>query len=108
MFPMYLPSTLDHKDALNQSSELVHLHPVDVSYEQLNVLNDQENYNPADLDHCSKGNKITEIFYSFMKKTAAASNHNLVRNSNAFVTKGGKIDPDFTFLWFLFFYRFLC
>ena len=27
----------------------------------------------------------------------AAPRHNLVRNSNAFLTNGGKIDPDFTF-----------
>ena len=34
-----------------------------------------------------------------MKEAAAASNHNLVRNSNAFLANGRKIDPDFTFSW---------
>ena len=34
-----------------------------------------------------------------MKEAAAASNHILVRNSNACLTNGGKIDPDFTFSW---------
>ena len=34
-----------------------------------------------------------------MKEVAAASNHNLVRNSNAFITNSGKIDPDFEFSW---------
>ena len=28
-----------------------------------------------------------------------ASNHNLIRNSNAFLSKGGKIDPEFEFYW---------
>ena len=34
-----------------------------------------------------------------MKDAAAASNHNLVRNSNAFLTNSGKINPEFEFLW---------
>ena len=34
-----------------------------------------------------------------MKEAAAASNHILVRNSNACLTNGGKIDSDFTFSW---------
>ena len=34
-----------------------------------------------------------------MKEVAAASNHNLVRNSNTFITNSGKIDPDFEFSW---------
>ena len=32
-----------------------------------------------------------------MRKAAATSNHNLVRNYNAFLTNGGKIDPEFDF-----------
>ena len=34
-----------------------------------------------------------------MKEAAAASNHNLVRNSNAFLRNGRKIDPEFEFSW---------
>ena len=34
-----------------------------------------------------------------MKEVAATSNHNLVRNSNAFITNDGKVDPDFEFSW---------
>ena len=96
---MYLPSTLDRKEELNQWSEQVNLHPIDVSYEQLKALNGNEDFQPKDLDNSSKRNKITKIFYSFMKEAAAAFNHNLVRNSNAFLTNGGKIDPEFTFSW---------
>ena len=70
-----------------------------MSYEQLKALNGNKDFKPEDLDNSSKRNKITKIFHSFMKEAAAASNHNLVRNSNAFLTNGGKIDPDFTFSW---------
>ena len=34
-----------------------------------------------------------------MKEAATASNHNLVPNSNAFLTTGGKIDHEFEFSW---------
>ena len=68
---------------LNQWSEHVNLHPIDVSYEQLEALNGNDNFSPDDLDNSSKRNKITKIFHSFMKEAAASSNHNLVRNSNA-------------------------
>ena len=71
------------KVELNQWSEHVNLHPIDVSYEQLEALNGNDNFSPDDLDNSSKRNKITKIFYSFMKEAAASSNHNLVRNSNA-------------------------
>ena len=90
---LYLPSTLDRKEELNQWSEHVNLHPIHVSYEQLRVLNDNQDFQPEDLDYSSKRNKITKSFHSFMKEAAAASNHNLVRNSNAFLTNSGKIDP---------------
>ena len=72
---------------------------MDVSYEQIKASNDQEDFSPADLDNSVSWNKLANIFYSFMKEVAAASNHNLVRNSNAFITNSGKIDPDFEFSW---------
>ena len=96
---LYLPSTLDRKEELNQWSEHVNLHPIDVSYEQLRALNGNQDFQPEDLDNSSKRNKITKVFYSFMKEAAVASNHNLVRNSNTFLTNGGKIGPEFEFSW---------
>ena len=96
---MYLPSSLDRQEELNQWSKYINLHPIDVNHEQLKVLNGNEDFQPVDLDNSSKRNKISKMFYSFMKEAAAASNHNLVRNSNAFLTNGGKIDPEFTFSW---------
>ena len=94
-----LPSTLDCKEELNKWSEHVNLHPIDISYEQLRALNGNQNFQPEDLENSSKRNKISKIFYSFMKEAATASNHNLVRNSNAFLRNGRKIDPEFEFSW---------
>ena len=34
-----------------------------------------------------------------MKEVASTSNHNQVRNSNAFISNGGKIDSNFEFSW---------
>ena len=34
-----------------------------------------------------------------MKEVASISNHNLVRNSNAYMSQGGKINPEFEFSW---------
>ena len=94
---MVLPSTLDCKKDIQQYSSNVNLHPIDVSYDQLKALNDHEDFSLTDLDNSISRNKITKIFYSFMKEVAAVSYQNLVRNSNAFITYGGKVDPDFKF-----------
>ena len=96
---LYFPSTLDRKEELSQWSEHVNLHPIDVSYEQLRALNGDQDFQAEDLDNSSKRNKIAKIFYSFMKEAAAACNHNLIRNSNVFLTNGGKIDSEFDFSW---------
>ena len=96
---MFLSSTLDQKEELNQYSNNVNLHPIDVSYDKLKAYNNHEDFNPADLDNSSERNKIKKIFYSFMKEATDASNHNLIRNSNAFLSKGGKIVPEFEFSW---------
>lgn len=91
--------TLDRKEKLNQHSNNVNLHPVDVSYDLLKRYNDNVEFNPTDSDSSSERNKIKKVFYSFMKEAADAFNHNFVRNSNAFISNDGKIDPDFEFSW---------
>ena len=96
---MFLSSTLDQKEELNQYSNNVNFHPIDVSYDQLKAYNNHEDFNPADLDNSSERNKIKKIFYSFMEEATDASNQNLIRNSNAFLCKGGKIEREFEFSW---------
>ena len=51
---MFLPSTLDRKADIQQYNKNVHLHPADVSYEQLKVLNNNKDFDPADLDSSAK------------------------------------------------------
>ena len=69
---MFLPSTLDRKEDIQQYSSNVNLHSIDVSYEQLKALDDHEDFSPADLDNSVSRNKIAKIFYSFMKEVEAA------------------------------------
>ena len=40
-------STLDHKEDIQQYNNNINLHPVDVSYEQLKVLNNNKNFDPT-------------------------------------------------------------
>ena len=83
---MLLASTLDRKEG-------VHLHPVDNSYDRLKSINNNKDFDPSHLDNSVLRKDVTKFFYTIMKKIAGISNHNLIRNSNAFMSKGGKIDP---------------
>ena len=94
---MYLPSTLDRKEDIQQCNDNIHLHPIDVSYEQLKVQNGNQDFDPSQLDDRSLRKNLTLIFYNFMKDAAEVSNHNLVRNSDAYMSKGGKIDSTVEF-----------
>ena len=92
-------STLDYKEDIQQYNNNVNLHPVDVSYEQLKVLNNNKDFDPSDLNNSALRKDIVKIFYTIMKEVAGVSNHNLIRNSNAYLSQGGKIDPEVDFSW---------
>ena len=94
---MSLPSTQDRKEGIQQYNDNVNLHPVDVGYEQIKVLNNNKDFDPSDLDNSAQRKDIVKIFYTFMKEVAGISNDNFVRNSNAYMSQGGKIDPEFQF-----------
>ena len=55
--------------------------------------------NPALLDHKELRKEVTGGYCKMMKKIAEVSNQNLVRNSDAYISNGGKIDPDNEFSW---------
>ena len=97
---MSLPSTQDRKEGIQQYNDNVNLHPVDVGYEQIKVLNNNKDFDPSDLDNSAQRKDIVKIFYTILKEVADVSNHNLVRNSNAYMSQGGKIDTEFQFSWF--------
>ena len=94
----FLPSTIDRKESILQYKDLVNLHPIDALYDDLKTLNNNKDFNPAELDFPVRSS-ILPLFYSYMKKVAETSNNNLVRNSNAYIASGGKIDPTSKFEW---------
>ena len=96
---MFLPSTFDCKADIQQDNDNVNLHPIDVSYERLKVLTNKKDFDPSDLDNSAQGKDNVKIFYTFMREVAGVSNRNLFRNSNAYMSQGGKIDPKFQLSW---------
>ena len=71
---LYLPSTLDRKEAFLQWKEHVHLHPVDLSLDDMKTLTGIKEINPALLDHQNARENIISGYYKLMKKIAEVSN----------------------------------
>ena len=93
MFLFFL-STLDRKQKFLQWQDHIHLHPVDLSYDELKEYNDDTDFNPADLNNKELRKNLTKLFYKYMKRVAEISNHNIARNSDAYMAGSGQIDPD--------------
>ena len=96
---LYLPSTLDRKEDFLQWKDHVHLHPINVSYDELKKNNNDGEMNPDLLDHKEFRKDVTGGYYKIMKKIAKVSHQNLVRNSDAYISNGEEIDPDNEFSW---------
>ena len=96
---LYLPATLDRKEEFLQYKDNVHLHPIDVNYEELRILNEGNDMNPKLLGNKALRKDDAPAYYKVMKKIAEFSNQNLIRNSDAYLAKGGHIDPDNEFQW---------
>ena len=62
-------------------------------------MNNNKDFDPSDLDNSTQRKDILKIFYTIMKEVVGVSNHNLVRNLNAYMSQGGNIDPEFQFSW---------
>ena len=82
-----------------QFRDSVNLHPIDAMYSDLKEFNEDRDFDPSMLEIEGLRQEFTSMFYKYMKKVAETSNHNLVRNSNAFLANGGKTDPDSKFEW---------
>ena len=96
---MLLPSTLDQKEDFTQWKDHVHLHPIDVTIDELVDVTGLQKINPVILDLSDKREKHVAGYYKIMKKVAEISNQNLIRNSDAYLSSGGKTDPDNEFVW---------
>ena len=55
--------------------------------------------NPALLDNEDLRKEVLGGYYKMMRKVAEISNQNLIPNSDAYISNGGKIDPDNEFSW---------
>ena len=96
---MFLPSTLDRKDEFIQWKDHVHLHPIDISIDDLAGLTRLQKVNPAILNNNDEREKHVDGYYKVTKKVTEISNQNLIRNSDAFISSGGKTEPDNEFAW---------
>ena len=96
---LYLPATLDRKEEFLQYKDNVHLHPIDVNYEELRMLNEGNDMNPNLLENKALRKDVVLTDYKVMKKIAEFSNQSLIRNLDAYLTKRGKIDLDNEFQW---------
>ena len=95
----FLPATLDRKEDLLQWKDNVHLHPIDLSIDDLKNEMSVTNLDPSLLESKQFRASLVPCFYEVMKKVAEMSNHNLVRNSDAFMSKGGKVHSEKEFVW---------
>ena len=96
---LYLPATLDRNEEFLQYKDNVHLHPIDVNYEELRMLNEGNDMNPNLLENKALRKDVVLTDYKVMKKIAEFSNQSLIRNLDASLTKRGKIDLDNEFQW---------
>ena len=55
-----------------QWKDHVHLHPIDVSYDDLKTLNNDGDMNPALLNHKELRKDVLGGYYKMMKKVAEA------------------------------------
>ena len=82
-----------------QKKNHVHLHPIDVSFDELKAMNNDGEMNPALLDHKELRKNVLVGYYKAIRMIAKVSNQNFVRNSDAYISNGEKIDPDNEFSW---------
>ena len=61
---LFLPSTLDRKEDIMQFKNNVHLHPIDVSYNDLKELNNNCDFDPSDLDNKTSMQNSFHFFIS--------------------------------------------
>ena len=96
---LYLPSTLDRKEEFLYWKDNVHLHPVDLTYDDIKQAAGQNQMDSSWLDNKDLRNEVTGDYYKIMRKIAEVSDQNLVRNSDSYISSGGKVDPDKEFCW---------
>ena len=74
---LYLPSTLHRKKDFLQWKDHIHLHPVDVNYDDMKTSKNDGSMTPALSDDRELTKEVTGGYYEMMKKIAEISNQNL-------------------------------
>ena len=59
---LYLPSTLDRKDNFLKYKYHVHLHPLDISYDDITQMHNNEDTNPVLLGDKNSRNEVTGTY----------------------------------------------
>ena len=95
----FLPATLDRKEEVLQYKDNVHLHPIDLTIDDLKKEMFVTSFDPSLLENKQLRLSIVPGIYKVMKKIAELSNQNIIRNSDSFISKGGKVDADKEFVW---------
>ena len=95
----FLPGTLDSKEDFLQWKDNVHLHPIDLSIDDLKNEMYLTTFDPSLLENKQLRASLVPCFYKAMKKIAELFNQNLVRNSDSFMSKGRKVDTEKEFVW---------
>lgn len=96
---LFFPATLDRKEEFLQWKDNIHLHPIDISLDDLKEEASLTSINPVILDVKVQRDFIVRGYYKITKKIAELSNQNVIRNSNACISSGGKIDTEKEFVW---------
>ena len=76
----------------------VNLHPVHLTFDEIKQAAAESLIDPSILNSDAR-DQVPGGYYKIMKEIAEVSNQNLVRNSDAFISSGGKIDSDNVFCW---------
>ena len=95
----FLPATLDRKEDFLQWKDNVNSHPIDLSINELKNEMSLITLDPSLLQNKQLRASLKPGFDKVMEKIAELSNQNLVRNSDAFMSKGGKLDTEKEFVW---------
>ena len=95
----FLPATLDRKEDFLQYKDNVNLHPIDLSIDDLKNEMSVTSLDPRLLESKQFRASLVPGFYKVMKKIAELSNQNIVRNSDAFMSKGRRVDSEKEFVW---------
>ena len=83
---MFLPATLDRKEDFLKWKDNVHLHPIDLTIDDLIQITNLPKINPLLLDIKESRDSIMQKYYKIMQKVAEISNQNPIRNSDAYIS----------------------